>query len=300
MASIFSASVGYAAGMPNCDARTLPGGGSITIVDEHAGSTAAIAPHRGAIVTSFRVGTREVLYLDESTCNDPAKNVRGGVPVLFPTPGKLEQDMWRRDGRAGAMKQHGFARTLPWNVVPAAPRSSAVTLALESNAATLAQYPWPFRIEIDFALRGACLRIATRVRNTGCAPMPFGLGFHPYFQVADKARATVLTNATRAFDSVEKQAIEFTGFDLTRAEVDLRLMDHTRHDSALNFGDGSRVVVRASPQFTQWVVWTLAAKDFVCLEPWTAPGNALNTGAGLIVLEPAHESAFWMEIELEE
>ena len=285
--------------MPNSDAHTLPGGGSITIVDEHAGSTAAIAPHRGAIVTSFRVGKHEVLYLDESTFNDPTKNVRGGVPVLFPSPGKLEGDSWHHAGREGAMKQHGFARTLPWNVVPAAPRNSAVTLALEANAATLAQYPWPFRTEIDFALHGACLRITTRVRNTGATPMPFGLGFHPYFQVEDKTRATVATNATRAFDSVAKQEIAFTGLDLTRTEVDLRLMDHTRHDSALNLGNGSRVVVRTSPHFTQWVVWTLAGKDFVCLEPWTAPGNALNTGAGLIVLEPAEEREFWMEIELE-
>ncbi|HEY8537391.1 MAG TPA: hypothetical protein VIL28_00910 [Steroidobacteraceae bacterium] len=53
-----------------------------------------IAPHRGAIVTSLRIDGRELLYFDEATFNDPAKNVRGGIPLLFPTPGKLENDRW--------------------------------------------------------------------------------------------------------------------------------------------------------------------------------------------------------------
>lgn len=287
--------IGYAADMLNSDART-PRRGSIVIMDERAASAVMIAPHRGAIVTSFRIGERELLYLDESTFDDPSKNVRGGIPILFPSPGKLANDSWQRDGRQGEMKQHGFARTLPWSVK--AHGDSAATLALESNAATLAQYPWPFSAEIDFLLRGRCLRINTRVRNTGTSAMPFGLGFHPYFAVADKSTADVVTNAARAYDSVAKQAIAFTGFDLTAPEVDMRLLDHTRRDSALVLGDGTRIVVRAAPEFTQWVIWTLAGKPFVCLEPWTAPGNALNTGEGLIALAPGEARELWMELEL--
>lgn len=280
--------------MPNSDVRTHRRG-SIVITDERAASTVVIAPHRGAIVTSFRIGERELLYLDESTFDDMSKNVRGGIPVLFPSPGKLGNDSWQRDGHAGEMKQHGFARTLPWSV--AMHSAAAATLALESSSATLAQYPWPFSTEIHFLLRGRCLRITTRVRNTGTSAMPFGLGFHPYFAVTDKSKADVTTNATHAYDSVAKRTIAFTGFDLTVPEVDMRLLDHTRCDSTLDFGDGTRVVVRASPEFTQWVVWTLAGKPFVCLEPWTAPGNALNTGEGLIALAPREERELWIELE---
>jgi galactose mutarotase-like enzyme len=32
------------------------------------------------------------------------------------------------------------------------------------------------------------------------------------------------------------------------------------------------------------VFWTLKDQSFSCLEPWTAPGNALNTGLDLIHL----------------
>jgi galactose mutarotase-like enzyme len=48
---------------------------------------------------------------------------------------------------------------------------------------------------------------------------------------------------------------------------------------------------------TRWVVWTVQGKDYVCLEPWTAPANALNTGESLIFLEPGGSHALWIELQ---
>src|SRR5438874_1631584 len=90
-------------------AASSSAGDLVTLSDSSAKSEVVIAPKRGAIVTSFRVDGRELLFMDESTLHDPAKNVRGGNPVLFPAPGKLEGDAWAWGGRRGAMKQHGFA-----------------------------------------------------------------------------------------------------------------------------------------------------------------------------------------------
>jgi galactose mutarotase-like enzyme len=266
----------------------------VTLTDERAGSAVVILPRRGALVTSFRVAGRELLYLDEATLADPSKNVRGGIPVLFPSPGKLENDEWRRDGRTGTMRQHGFARNVEWCAGPAS--STAVTLTLASSPGTLAQYPWDFHAAFTFVLGGATLRISQRVQNTGSSPMPFGLGFHPYFRVTDKRAVRVDTRATRAYDNVTKMAGPFGGFDLTSPEVDLHLLDHGSTESALHFGEGARLDVRASPDFARWVVWTLAGKDFVCLEPWTCPGNALNSGEGLITLAPGGSHESWVEL----
>lgn len=270
--------------------------GSITLTDGQTDSSVVIAPHRGAIVTSFCVKACELLYLDAATFDDPTKNVRGGIPVLFPSPGKLDGDRFRSNGREGAMKQHGFARTLPWTVA-AEPTPSTATLALESNEATLSQYPWRFRAELEFVLQATRLRITTRVQNTDDAPMPCGMGFHPYFQVLDKTQARIDTDASLAFDNVTKKTQLFSGFDLTEPEVDLHLLDHRRPSSTLHLGDGSSIDVRASPEFALWVVWTLAGKDFVCLEPWTSPANALNNGDRLLTVAPGQARELWMEIE---
>ena len=125
--------------------------------------------------------------------------------------------------------------------------------------------------------------------------MPFGAGFHPYFAVAqsDKANAHVETNATRAFDNVTKKTNALAKIDLTPSEVDLHLIDHTG-DCVLRMKTHA-VRLRGSPEFSRWVVWTLAGKDFVCVEPWTCPGNALNSGESLIVLEPSASRSMWVE-----
>ena len=270
--------------------------GSVTLTDEQTDSSVVIAPHRGAIVTSFCVKACELLYLDAATFDDPAKNVRGGIPVLFPSPGKLDDDKFRSHGREGTLKQHGFARTLPWTVA-AEPTSSTATLALESSAATLSHYPWRFRSELEFALNASCLRITARVQNTDDAPMPFGLGFHPYFRVVDKAKARIDTDASLAFNNVSKKTHLFSGFDLTESEVDLHLLDHRNPSTLLHLGDGSTIDLRASPEFALRVVWTLAGKDFVCLEPWTSPANSLNNGDRLLTLAPGQTRELWIEIE---
>jgi galactose mutarotase-like enzyme len=128
--------------------------------------------------------------------------------------------------------------------------------------------------------------------------MPFGAGFHPYFQVPQdaKAGATIATKATRAWDNAAKHEVLFTGFDLTREEVDLHLLDHGSSESTLTAGDLA-VRLRGSPELGHWVVWTLRGKSFVCLEPWTCPGDALNTGERLLFLAPGEARSLRLAIE---
>ncbi|HEY1957284.1 MAG TPA: galactose mutarotase [Polyangiaceae bacterium] len=253
-------------------------------------SRAEISAERGGMVTRFSVAGREVLYLDEETLADPTKNVRGGVPVLFPSPGPLA-------GGRFAMKQHGFARNLPWRVV--ASDSKSVALALSDDEVTRAQYPWRFALEYRYSVAEGTLRIDQTIENRDDSPMPYAAGFHPYFFVreADKSRACIPTGATRAWDNVAKREIALDGIDLTLPEVDLHLIDHGKSEATLELGD-ARVVVRGSDAYRRWVVWTLRGKDFVCLEPWTAPANALNTGEGLRVVAPGARDELFVEITI--
>ncbi len=274
----------------------------VTLSDTDAGSTAVLAPARGGMITELALAGRALLYLDRATFDDPAANVRGGVPVLLPSPGKLAGDAWAWGGARGAMKQHGFARNLPWAVAATGSGTEEgawATLVLEANDATRAQFPWEIRAAYTYRLRGRALAIEMRVENRGAGAMPFGAGFHPYFAVrdADKAGARIATAATRAFDNVVKREVAFSGFDLTAPEVDMHLLDHGSTEGSLVVGDAA-IAVRGSADFTHWVVWTLRGRDFVCLEPWTCPGNALNTGERLMVLAPGEAREMRLEIAL--
>lgn len=272
---------------------------TVTLHDPDSDARAVLCPARGGIVTRFSVRGRPVLYLDESTLVDETKNIRGGVPVLFPSPGPLAGERFARGGASGSMKQHGFARQRPWTVAARSERE--VTLTLTADEVTRSQYPWDFALTFRYVLRGAALRIEQRFENRGPAAMPFAMGFHPYFHVADadKARASVPTTATRAFDNAAKRVIDLDGpIDLTLREVDLHLEDHGGSEAALVLPDGARVEVSGSPEYWRWVVWTLAGKDFVCLEPWTASADALNTGERLIEVPAGGARELWTEIAL--
>ena len=271
--------------------------GSLQTIDiEDGDSKVTIAPARGGMVTRFVARGREVLYLDEATLDDPNANVRGGIPILFPSPGKLTQDAFSREGKSGRMKQHGFARNGAWIVTERTARSAG--LRLVSSDETRALYPWDFQFDLHYSIAGSSLRLDLAITNQSATPMPFGAGFHPYFRIAesDKPNARIPTQATRAFDNRSRTEVPVTGIDLAQPEVDLHLHDH--HADSLVLEDGAkRIIVRGSAEFTHWVIWTLEKRAFVCLEPWSCPGDALNTGERLIALAPGETAAMWVTID---
>src|SRR5687767_11520185 len=120
--------------------------GMMKLVD--GSSVVEIAPERGGMVTRMSVDGRELFYLDEATFRDETKNVRGGNPVLFPSPGPLANERFTWGGRSGSMKQHGFARNRAWKVV------GEGELELRSDDATRAQFPWDFVVRLRHELVG--------------------------------------------------------------------------------------------------------------------------------------------------
>lgn len=272
---------------------------ALMLRDVSAGSALVLAPRRGGLATRLVLAHREIFYLDEGTLRDETKNVRGGNPVLFPQPGKLVGDAFARGARRGALKQHGFARATPWELVATSTDATAsATLELVSSDETRAAYPWDFTLRYTYSLRGNVLRIEQNITNRSDTEMPFGAGFHPYFIVPqrEKAAARIGTTATRAFDNVTKTTAALAPIDLSLPEVDLHLVDHGARPCTLEWSSGA-IVVRGSAEYTRWVIWTVRDKDFVCVEPWTCAGDALNTGERLLVLAPGETRALWVEYE---
>jgi galactose mutarotase-like enzyme len=168
-----------------------------------------------------------------------------------------------------------------------------------SDESTLAGYPSHFNAVFHVALEGTHLRLGMQIHNTGNRPVRFGLGYHPYFRVDNKRGVRIETDATRAFNNVTRKIEPFSGFDFTQPEVDLHLMDQTQTASRMTFDDGSAILVSGSEEFTYWVVWSVAGKPYICLEPWTCPGNALNTGERLIELASGESRHCWVDIGYE-
>src|SRR5262245_52055453 len=126
--------------------------------------------------------------------------------------------------------------------------------------------------------------------------MPIAPGLHPYFLVLDdrKKDARVQTDATTAYDNrAGRQVTLRAPIDLSASEVDLHLSDHwPRTVRLVRSGDRDLDLALGVPDRIL-VVWTQWGKDFVCVEPWTAPVNALNEGKAIRVPpQGTHETAF--------
>jgi galactose mutarotase-like enzyme len=250
----------------------------------HAGVTAQVVPARGAIVSSLAVGEKELLYLDRTTLDDATKNVRGGIPVLFPYAGKLADETLLATGTK--MKQHGFGRNRPW--VVREQRNDYLALALDQDADTRAQYPYDHEATTSLRLLARGLEIELSVENKGTRPMPLSPGWHPYFR-CPAARKNQVTGDVAGFSS--DQFSDEREFDFG---LEAPLSGKARFSVP---GLGS-LRISFSPEMRHVQFWSQPGKDFVCIEPFLGPANTINT-AKRLELAPGTATALIVRIELE-
>jgi galactose mutarotase-like enzyme len=254
-----------------------------------------IAPDRGGLVTELWLDNESILYLDRETFNDPSKSVRGGIPILFPMCGPLRDDRYEYGGQELSMKQHGFARTLPWSVT--GHDASSITIGLGTDHDTRAIFPFDFTLRYTYKIRPGTLRIDQFIENRSPRTMPFSCGFHPYFATPDKSALRFDIPAHQAAENPFGEPKAFSGFDFDADAIDLTFTD--AREPRASFDDYRReqsITVSASVEYHYIVFWTLKDRPFVCLEPWTARGDALNTHERLIELRPSETRHLWMEI----
>lgn len=246
--------------------------------------TVGLVPERGAIVTSLVVAGKELFYLDASTLDDPTKNVRGGVPVLFPYAGKLEGE--RLVAAGTTMKQHGFGRNRPWCVKDET--GSQLRLRLEQDEATRAQFPYDYEADytVTVLLRG--MEVKLQVQNGGTRPVPLSPGWHPYFRCPAEMKS-------RVTGTVEGFTQDRLGND---REFDFGLVPPPSGRTEFQVPELGTVRIEFSPVMRHMQFWSQPGNDFICLEPFYGPSNTINTDRRLEV--PAKGvSELWMRIELD-
>ena len=249
-------------------------------VHPSSGDRLRIVPERGGLVSEWRCNGREVLYFDQERYADPAKSIRGGIPVLFPICGNLPDDTLPLASGTTTLRQHGFARNLPWTLA-LLDDQGGVRLSLVDTADTRAAYPFAFRVQMDVRPVASALEIVTTVSNTseaGGEAMPFSFGLHPYFNVTDLAQTQLEGLAPRCLNHLEMADAE-TASQLSRLPDGVDFL--TRPAGPVTLVDsaaGTRLQLQHQEPMDLTVVWTEPPRPMVCLEPWTGPRQALISG----------------------
>jgi galactose mutarotase-like enzyme len=265
-------------------------------------SSLEIVPERGGIITSWQVENQELLYLDKQRFADPNLSVRGGIPILFPICGNLPDNTYIYNNQKYNLKQHGFARDLSWQVTSKKVEydSGNIILTLTSNPETLSVYPFEFEVNFTYILTNNALRIEQNYTNKSSVRMPFSTGLHPYFAIKNKSQLKFNIPASQYQDQKTKIVYPWEGkFDFHQAEIDAAFSPiNTKITSMVDQATGLELTLSFSDLYSVIVFWTLKDKDYVCLEPWTGPRNSLNSGVGLIYVEPETTVNTWVELSV--
>jgi len=265
------------------------------------GAAVELAPEAGGSVTRYWIErgpvTREWLR------PTPAGALRAGHPYLaaafplvpysnriragrFTFRGRSVVEPLNRPPERHAIHGHGWqARWQPTEV-------TAATARLEYRHPAGA-WPWAYHATQRFTLTPSGLTVELSLSNQSAAPMPAGLGWHPYFPrtpgvtITADVRAMWLTDEEKMpTERVAPPAAPFgRGRDNCFAGWSRRV--------TIDWPElGARLVMRATPPLDYLVVFTPARRPFFCVEPVSHVTDAFNlaeagrSDSGTLVLEP--------------
>lgn len=261
----------------------------IKIYSKSKNSYFVVAPQRGAIVILLNFNGNDILYLNKETLFDTFKNIRGGIPILFPVCGRVVDNKIVFKGNEYQMKNHGFARDLPWEVLGyiEEPEQNGICLRLVSNDQTKKFYPYEFELVINYRLSDDVFNVEFLLKNNDDEKLPFYAGFHPYFN-CDKDEFTLKLDCDKCFDDVEKKFVnleEFKEIDFSKPEVNLDFLDVSGNVVEFTISKDQRLQLKLDDNFKNIILWSLNQYDFVCVEPWMGEHEGYLSGK-YIFLEP--------------
>ncbi|MDN3956530.1 aldose epimerase [Sporolactobacillus laevolacticus] len=272
----------------------------IRLMDE--ASYVDICPERGGIVTAFYADGEDVLYMNEATLFDTSKNVRGGIPVLFPIAGQLVEKTYEWNGETYQLANHGLARTRPWRVIRQVndEAHASIKISFHSTEETRLSYPFDFEVVLTYTLENGRLSIDQTVSNLSSDPMPIYPGYHPYFNITDKT-LHLTSKATKYLDYNDQKVKPFTGvIDMNGLKESVVLLDGADTRIEFAFNTAKKVVFDQDARFRYTVLWVEGDQPFVCVEPWTATTNALNEAKkDLLLVNPGEPIELNVSIHLE-
>ena len=201
---------------------------------------------QGAHVLSWQAGGRERLFLSPSSVCDGATAIRGGMPVCFP-----------QFNQRGNLPKHGFARNVPWRLVPESSLSSEKVFELVANPHTLALWPVKFRALLTVMLSEKSLKVQLTVENLGNQNLSFSGALHTYFAVQHIDQVSLTGQAQQPeWDAVNDTHQSCSGVLKFNAEFDRVYDVLTDQQPTWSLIDGQQQLrISQSASWGQSVVW---------------------------------------------
>ena len=209
------------------------------------------------------------------------------APILFPHAGKVVDGIIEAKGGSYPSGQHGLARLMEHELV--AMTEDTIVMELRSNDETLAKFPYEFNLVSTFTLENDTLHHTLTVENWDEEELPFGIGYHPAFNVPFDDKHVATDYELRFSDMESPLCVNclptglvqdnhyWLGHNIKTIPIDEHLFDNDSH-CMVNIRSGKlglyekgtgRGVVCNIEEFPYCLIWSKPGMPkFVCIEPW--------------------------------
>lgn len=234
---------------------------------------------------------------------------------LAPFPNRVKDGKYKfngkdyqmpRNGDAKKNSIHGFLFNKPFDLISHSESSTECNVEFEfTHNGKHEGYPFPFRMNIVYALSEDGFECVTTVKNMGKEAMPFGDGWHPYFKtgtLVDRLQlilpdceelevdgGLIPTGKKKPYTRFsDLETIGKTEFD-TPFAIKVRERDDTAYIQLYDPDRNFQITLWqevGKNKYNYFQIYIPQDRQSIAIEPMTCAPDAFNNGIGLIVLEP--------------
>jgi aldose 1-epimerase len=284
---------------------------------------AEFLPELGMLGASLQYDGTEILRRIDDLESAARRGSSAGIPILYPWANRLSQFAFGIAGKKIQLERsspllhldeqglplHG----IPWSMLKWHAKSvegDRITAELNWNTPDLLQiFPFAHHAEMIVVAQSDGLNIETKILADENSNVPISFGYHPYFGIQNLKRSewklklpamkTLLLNEQRIPTGATE---EFAGFDdelgTNQFDDGFELVD--QHSQFSIEGAGWKISLRILNGYSHAQIFAPRDKEFIALEPMTAPTNAVVSGKSLRILEPGEIFSASFKIAIEQ
>lgn len=259
-----------------------------------------VNPADGMNICKVIVGEHTVVDWNLERCDQGATY---GIPLLYPTPNRVENDTFLFEGHNYRMGMHGMANHavfIPKECIveeEVACESGKVReevkvigeLDFSKGSRAYEQFPFESKLTMCLKIGHDKIRVVYTIENKGEKTLPYGIALHPFFSKLGKSQIRI--NANSLMEMTHEKlptgqilTVQGTTYDLSQyTDVEELNLDHVYTDlegevvAEISYPEvGLKVEMSNSQEFTHLVVFTPPNQPFFCIENQSCSTNTHN------------------------
>jgi aldose 1-epimerase len=271
------------------------------------GFSCKVFPHLGASIQELTIGGIPIIK-ELPLTNEGIQHYRTNYPsaILFPFPNRVAEGKYVYDTEKfqltinePSLKNaiHGLVGDTSFEVVNLEDDS----ISLRHTHYSSPGFPFPYDLIISYFFSESGLQLKFEVSNTGEKTFPFGLGWHPYFEVGDYSGCSLHFSAEKKYLN-DDQMVPIDSEIYLDAPI---YLSDVQLDTAYKLNKGYLELNTPKYQLQMYIpdgsyvqLYTPTNGESVAIEPMTCIANAFNNGVGLKELTPNEQYKLEVKISI--